>query len=114
MFRTKKLFNAAAILGLLNTIATFGVAALTDFATPLVVGAVIWLVLTVGFKANMRWMAYFAFILALVSGVYFYANSAIAPVWASMTIVVLNVLLSVVLFILLWKRPSRARSSHSR
>ena len=109
MFRTKKLFNTAALLGLLITVALFASAALNGFPPVLMATAVVWLVLTVGFKANLRWMAYPAFLAALACAIVFYANSALAPLWAAMTVAILCVLLALVLFVLLWKRPGKVR-----
>ena len=109
MFRTKKLFNTAALLGLLITLALFAASASNGFAPAPMATAVIWLVLTVGFKANLRWMAYPAFLAALVCAIVFYANSALAPQWFVMAVVILCVLLSLVLFLLLWKRPGKVR-----
>ena len=109
MLRTKKLFNTAALLGLLITGVLFASAALNGFPPILMATAVVWLVLTVGFKANLRWMAYPAFLAALACAIVFYANSALVPQGAAMAIAILCTLLALVLFVLLWKRPSRAQ-----
>ena len=112
MIRTKSIFNLAAFLALLNTIIHVIGAAMAGFASaamPVIVGAVIWLIFTIGFKANLRWMAYFAFLFALFGGIYAYATATSSPIpyWASMAIVLLDVLIAVVLFVLIWRRPAK-------
>ncbi len=112
MIRTKNIFSIAALLALLNTIVHVLGAAMAGFASaamPIVIGAVAWLIFTLGFKANLRWIAYFAFLVALIGGIYVYASITALPVpqWASMAIVVLNALLALVLFVLIWRRPAK-------
>ena len=112
MIRTKSIFNLAAFLALLNTIVHITGAAIAGFAStamPIIAGAVIWLIFTIGFKANLRWMAYIAFLVALFGGIYVYATASSSPIpqWASMAIVLLDILIALVLFVLIWRRPAK-------
>lgn len=111
MSRAPGIFNIAALVSVVAAMVNLiGVAqARSDrIVVPTVVGGVLWLAFAVGLKARKRWVAYFAFLLAIVSGLFVYSLLGEAsPVaqWLKVAIVFLNLVLTAVMFLIIWRKP---------
>jgi len=107
------LFKTAAALALVNAIVHFAGAAMSGFgnaAMPTIVGGIVWIAFAVGLYMRQRWLAYFAFLFAMIAAIVVYAtlgsNESI-PYWSLVAAIVLDALLAIVLFVLIWRRSER-------
>lgn len=108
MTQAKGLYPLVALVGLLNAVAFAVAAALTGFsAMPLVAGAIVWLLMAAGLKARLRLVAYLSFMFALASALVAYAQ--VSPErWVSIAILLLSGIITVLLFVTIWRRPLTA------
>lgn len=80
------------------------------FVGPMLAGALIWAVVAVGLNRGWRWLAYIAFLLALVGGMVAMANAQSTFGLTSLTfwgIVAMDWLAAVALFVAIWRDPVR-------
>jgi len=110
MSQATGLFNIAAFVAIANAITHLVGSAIAGFSAavmPAIAGGFIWLMFALGLIAKLRWMAYFAFLLAIIGGLFVYAQwgtNNVLPDWSLLTIGVLNAVIALVLFLLIWRR----------
>ncbi len=68
----KSPFRVAALFLLLSAVLHLVVIAVSGggFLMPMIVGAIMWFVIGAGLQRGLRWLAYVAFLLAMIGGVY--------------------------------------------
>jgi len=104
------LYRLAAATALINAVIHLTGAALAGFASApisMYAGTVLWLIFAAGLMANKRLIAYFAFLLSLVSAILMYTQLGTAsalPHWVIITITLLHLAIALILFVLLWRR----------
>lgn len=104
------MFGFAATLALVTAVLFVTGAVVADFSViPLATG-IVWLLFAAGLNARQRWLAYFAFLLAIAGVITIYATSASGglPQWMNLSIAAVNLLLAFVLFFMIWRHPLKA------
>lgn len=103
-FGTLKLGGQFVILsGLMHFVA----AAFGDTMIMGVTGA-LYIVIGMGLTRGMRWLGYFAFLFMIFGSMLAYGFMTVAPApqWVTLTIIALDLLAAVNLFVAIWKAPA--------
>ena len=101
--RPALLLLVSAVLHLLVIVLSLG-----GYVLPMLVGAVVWVVIAAGLQRNWRWLAYLAFLLAIIGGIVAMSNgmatSGIVAIafWSMMA---LDWVAAAFLFLLIWRDP---------
>ena len=86
---------------------------MTPDATGLVAFGIFWLAIAWGLNQGWRWLAYIAFIAALIGGsaaVALYVGWSTVPGWIYLGIIVADWLAAAALFVTLWRPPAEVES----
>ena len=112
MSQSKGLFNLAAVAALTNGLMHIAGAAIAGFETtvmPIILFGILWLLCAVGLKTQKRMIAYVAFLLAIIGGLFVYTqlgpNSALTP-WLVIAMALLDLLIALLLFVVIWRQPA--------
>lgn len=104
-------FRMAALLLLISAAMHIVVIAVSGggFLVPMIVGAVMWFVIGAGLQRGLRWLAYFAFLLAMIAGVYAMGTGMGQSGLTQMAfygIMAADWIAAALLFVALWKTPA--------
>lgn len=105
-------FRMAAVLLLVSAALHLVVIAVSggEFLVPMIVGAVMWFMVGAGLQRRMRWLAYIAFLLAMIGGVYAMGTGMGQTGLTQMAlfgIMAADWMAAVLLFVALWKSPKQ-------
>lgn len=103
-------FRMAALLLLVSALLHLVVIAVSGggFLVPMIGGAIMWFVIGAGLQRGMRWLAYIAFLLAMIGGVYAMGvgmGQTGLTQMALFGIMAVDWIAAVLLFGALWKAP---------
>ena len=112
MNRNTNLFMAGAVLSFALAVCHIAVVALSlgGYLFPMLVVAAIWVLIGLGLLREWRWLAFVAFLAALAGGILAMGQvvSLVGLVQFGFGLVLLvNCLIAVVLFILLWRNEAK-------
>lgn len=107
---TESPFRMAAMLLLVSAALHIVVIAVSGggFLVPMIAGAMMWFVIGAGLQRGMRWLAYIAFLLAMIGGVYAMGTGMGQTGLTQMAlfgIMAADWIAAVLLFVALWKAP---------
>ena len=110
MMNSDSPFRFAALLLLLSAVLHIVVIFVSGggFLVPMIAGAIMWFVIGAGLQRGMRWLAYIAFLFAMVGGVYAMGagmGQTGLPQLALFGIMTVDWIAVVLLFIVLWRSP---------